>query len=413
MKPNLLQKSLILAIGTGVAQLLPILSLPVLASYYSPESFNYLALFISVSAILSILSTGRFELAILKPKSERVAFSLFALSSLVSLCFSLFIFILIFILEWIGINNFLQNRFTTTSLLLLPLGVLNYGLIQVLSYWFSRKDKFRLTSYVKIIQSIIVVFFSIMFGLLDFRLNGLVIAFAAGGVFVVITTVYILYRRRKLISIFQLKVVAKSYNEFPKFLMISGLLDTFAIQAPVIFLSAHFTPFEVGSYSFASRIVTAPVSLIGGSISQAFFQAFSKLVQEGKKLYHYFIKTVLILGAFAFVILGFVWIFAPYLFNVFFDPRWSMSGQLASFLAIALIPRFIIAPVSAAMIAMEHIKLLSLWHFLYTLTTALYFSVFSNFSLLTVISYYFIHEIILYTIYFAFIKFSITNPRKL
>lgn len=393
--------------GTGVAQILPILALPLLAKYYSPESFNFLALFISASAILSILATGRYELAILKPKHERTAFSIFTLSAVISLLFSILLWLVILLFQFTDLKSFYQNRFTPTSLMLLPLGVMNYGLIQVISYWFSRKDKFKLTSYLKVMQSLIVVSMSLILGILGFKLNGLVISFAAGGLFVAFCVAYILYKRRGLICIRTIKLVAKNNIHFPKYLMFSALLDTFATQAPVIFLSAHFSPFQVGSYSFASRIVTAPVSLLGGSIAQAFLQTFSRLLNQGEKVYTYFIKTVLVLAVLSVFILGLVFMLAPTLFELFFEPQWELAGKLASFLALALIPRFIVAPVSASMIALESMKLLTFWQILYTVTTAVFFYIFSKMPLLEVVSFYYLHEFALYSLYFIFIRSSI------
>jgi O-antigen/teichoic acid export membrane protein len=412
LRKTLLSKSLILILGTGVAQALPILALPLLARYYSPESFNFLALFISVSAILSILSTGRYELAILKPKFDRTAFSIFALSAGISVCFALLVWGVTGIILMVDLEFLYQNKFTTTSLLLLPLGIMNYGLIQVISYWFSRKDKFKLTSYLKVIQSLIVVGLSLLLGILGFKLNGLVIAFAAGGLFVALCVAFILFSRRGLINMRYIKKVAVANNDFPKFLMFSALLDTFATQAPVLFLSAHFNAFQVGSYSFASRIVTAPVSLLGGSIAQAYLQTFSKLLNEGRKIYNYFIKTVFILSILSVFILGILFMLAPALFEILFDPQWELAGKIASFLALAMIPRFIVAPVSASMIALESMRMLTFWQVLYTITTASFFYVFNHLSLLEVVSFYYLHEFALYTIYFIFIRKAVKKHHQ-
>jgi O-antigen/teichoic acid export membrane protein len=249
-----------------------------------------------------------------------------------------------------------------------------------------------------------VVGLSLILGVLGFKLNGLVIAFAAGGFFVAICVACILFRRKGMISRKHIVQVASENIHFPKFLMFSALLDTFATQAPVIFLSAHFNSFQVGSYSFASRVVTAPVSLLGGSIAQAFLQTFSRLLHEGRKIYLYFIKTVLILAVLALFILGPVFLIAPKLFELLFDSQWELSGKLASFLALALIPRFIVAPVSASMIALESMKMLTFWQVLYTITTATFFYIFSHMNLLEVVSFYYLHEFALYSIYFVFIQ---------
>jgi O-antigen/teichoic acid export membrane protein len=403
MKRGLFNKSAILVIGTAVSQMIPLLSLPLLTKFYSPDSFSLLALYISFSAILAVISTGRYELSILKPKYEKDAYPIFALASGLSFIFSLTIFFITIILLVFKINIEYLSKHTDFSLMILPLGILNYSLLQVLSYWYSRKNKFKLISYIKIFQSIIVILFSLLLGYMGVGLNGLVISFAAGGAFTACIVLGILFRMRKILTLKSIINVARINNQFPKYLMFSALLDTFATQAPILFLSSFFSPFQVGSYSFASRIVTAPVSLLGGSIAQAFLQTFSKMLNEGKRIHILFKKTITILVTLSFLILGTTYLLAPFLFQLFFDPQWELAGKLASFLALASIPRFIVAPISASMIALGSIKLLVFWQFLYSFSTALFFYFFKSQSLLGLVSVYYIHEFILYSIYLFFI----------
>jgi O-antigen/teichoic acid export membrane protein len=151
---------------------------------------------------------------------------------------------------------------------------------------------------------------------------------------------------------------------------------------------------------------------LGGSIAQAYLQTFSKLLNEGRKIYKYFIKTVFILSILSVFILGILFMLAPTLFEILFDPQWELAGKIASFLALALIPRFIVAPVSASMIALESMRMLTFWQVLYTITTASFFYVFNHLSLLEVVSFYYLHEFALYTIYFIFIRKAVKKHHQ-
>ena len=59
--------------GTMFAQLLPLLITPLLTRLYSPESFGLFANFIAITAIISSIVSLRLEMAILLPKSTKIA----------------------------------------------------------------------------------------------------------------------------------------------------------------------------------------------------------------------------------------------------------------------------------------------------------------------------------------------------
>ena len=65
-----------LVTGTGIAQGIAFLAAPVLSRYYEPEDFTVFALFSATAAILSVVATARYELAIPLPKEDKDAKSL-------------------------------------------------------------------------------------------------------------------------------------------------------------------------------------------------------------------------------------------------------------------------------------------------------------------------------------------------
>src|SRR5436190_26760 len=59
---------LVLLTGTGIAQIIPIAISPILTRVYSPNDFGLLGLYIACSTILTVFSSGRYDLAIIEPK---------------------------------------------------------------------------------------------------------------------------------------------------------------------------------------------------------------------------------------------------------------------------------------------------------------------------------------------------------
>jgi O-antigen/teichoic acid export membrane protein len=82
--------------GTGLSQLLTIASSPILTRLYNPFEFGKLAFFMSACALISIFSTGRYELAIMLPKNEKTAFNLLIFVIALSLCLNSSLLIIFF-----------------------------------------------------------------------------------------------------------------------------------------------------------------------------------------------------------------------------------------------------------------------------------------------------------------------------
>ena len=70
-KSEFSKNSIALLGGTVFSQLIPIGLSPVLTRLFSPTEFGVLALFVSISKIISVFITGRYEPAIVLPKEDR------------------------------------------------------------------------------------------------------------------------------------------------------------------------------------------------------------------------------------------------------------------------------------------------------------------------------------------------------
>ena len=78
LKSEFLRNVIILISSSGISQIIPFLTLPVLQKYfYSPENFGLLAIYVSVSLTLVKFSTFSYEFAIVKQKTEKDALSIF------------------------------------------------------------------------------------------------------------------------------------------------------------------------------------------------------------------------------------------------------------------------------------------------------------------------------------------------
>ena len=56
--------------GTTAAQAIPILISPILTRLYKPEEFGAFALYMAIASVLSVVVSGRYELAVILPEND-------------------------------------------------------------------------------------------------------------------------------------------------------------------------------------------------------------------------------------------------------------------------------------------------------------------------------------------------------
>ena len=109
--------------GTGLAQLVPILISPILTRLYSPEDFGLIALYLSIVSIMTVLSTGRYEMAIMLPDKDDDVKGILKLIFNLTLCMSLVYFIIVlFFSNEIGM--FLGSEKLAPWLYVIPLSII-------------------------------------------------------------------------------------------------------------------------------------------------------------------------------------------------------------------------------------------------------------------------------------------------
>ena len=97
-KSEFARNVLTLMTGTTIAQAIPIAISPILTRIYTPEDFGIFALYMSMASILSVVATGRYELAIMLPKKDEDAINIVALSLIISFLVSFIALLIVFFL---------------------------------------------------------------------------------------------------------------------------------------------------------------------------------------------------------------------------------------------------------------------------------------------------------------------------
>ena len=129
-------------------------------------------------------------------------------------------------------------------------------------------------------------------------------------------------------------------------------MNSVSWQLPAFLLSAFFTPAVVGFYSLGFRLLQLPMSFIGGSISQVFFQRASRALSEGTlpSLVESVFRMLVIIGMFPILILTIV---GSDVFTVIFGKAWAEAGVYAQILSLWAFIWFISSPLTTIYVVVE------------------------------------------------------------
>ena len=394
-----------LVTGNGLSQILIFLLSPILTRIYSPLDFGKLAIFMSSSVVLSVISTGGYDLAIMLPKSYRTSFNLFLNVILLAFFINL-LFAFLFILIGNYILNFINYSIDYNTLVSIPIGSFLLSCFQGMNYMLSRSKLFNVIAYSRFAQGSGAVIFSIFLGLMNYKENGLIIGYIIGLLVSIFPVIKILWRGMKYFSSKLLWLSLAKYKSFPFLVTPTNTLSAFAVQAPVYFISKIYDGSTVGAYSLANRIVTAPVGLISGSISQVYFQRITNHLNSGfgnleRNLFSDF-RRLLSLSIGIFIPLIF---YGSEIFEFLFGESWKSAGEYVEIISCAMMIRFVVSPLSSIFIASGFMKIAGFWQVAHFFTTIAIFYFGKDLQIESLLWIHVFHEIILYLFYFFLILY--------
>lgn len=276
---DLFKHSATLLSANVISQLVAFAVYPFLTRVYGPSVFGGFSFFMTIVAVLSTISTGKYELAILLPESERKVTALFHLSNLLNVLFFSLLTAIVFIGNK-GIAPFLGDKEGILPFLpLIPFFVFFTGIWQSLSYYLLRLKSYRHIGSYSIIQSVTASLMKCLLGFKNFVSSGLIIG-QLSGLFLAALSLFLLsWRSLKLAGKAdreEIIGVAKEYSTFPKYELPNRLVTSLAGNLPVLLLSFYFDLQLVGIMSVAFVLGLTPIGLFANSISKVLYQRMSE-----------------------------------------------------------------------------------------------------------------------------------------
>lgn len=400
LNSDFIKNSSMLIVGTLVAQLFPFFIQPFLRRIFTPEEFGIAAVYLSLLSILTIVASFNYHASIILPEDERDSNSLVMGSLIISLLFSIFLFSLLFFFNDFFIEKLGLPIKIKKWLYLLPLSILINSSHLIFSNWLTRKKEFKKISINKVSRRFSEGLSQLFFGKIIKFSGGIILGSFIGDL---VNFIVYLFQFKKTKGSFQvdlkkIKSNLLSYIHFPKYSLLSNLFSAISLFVPVIIVNSLYNVEITGQFDLSRQILAVPLSLISLSISQVFLENITSKKKKSESFMKLYRKILLILIVMAIMGGAIVYFYGVNLFVFFFGENWNIAGQISSILIWGYAIKFVVSPLAISFIALEELKINSIWQFSY-FVTILSLYLFNQLSFESFLKVYVLIDLIFYLLY--------------
>lgn len=344
--------------GTALAQVVLILTMPILSRIFPIDAFGVAALFSAIVLLISSVAGLRYDLAILLPLDDAEGYCALLLNLLLALMVGLTFGLLIFLLRH-QLAAWLNAPHLAGYLWFSGPAIVIFGIVNGLNYWCTRMVRYALLASSKVLSNIITVAVQLLAGFFGMTSAGFLIT---GNVIGRIAENSFLFRcawtgfpkaHFKGKKLFPLMFnVAQRYRKFPIYNTWATLVNTASWMIPSFLLSFYFNTTVVGFYAAGDRVIRTPMNIIGRSIAQVFFQRGAAAFREGA-LGQLFLDTIRLLVRIGLLPILCLSILGKEIFSVFLGARWAEAGVYVQILALWSFVWFLTSPTSTILSIVE------------------------------------------------------------
>ncbi|HDI7436289.1 TPA: type 8 capsular polysaccharide synthesis protein Cap8K [Staphylococcus aureus] len=387
--------SFLMILSSGIAQVILIITTPIITRLYSPAEFGEFTIFSNIAMILIPIINARYDLLIVNAKNDRSANILSQISFLISLLILLILIPILAISAWLYPNFILDFIFIIIMLFLV-------SLTNIFTNYLNKERKYKVLSLINVFRAGSMALLQIIFGLLSLGSLGLIIGFSLS----YITGITLGYKTfKKHFNIVRNKEETKAlFLENKNQLVYSTpsiLLNSFSFSVVVFFIGILYTNTEVGIYGMAIRVLGIPVTIISLGLSKIFMQqANDYYIERGnfRNLLLKFSSTLVIVSIILYVPL---YLFSEELVNILLGHSWVDAITVIKIVIPLFVIRLIVSTVSLSVIVLQKQQLELILQALFLIGTTVTF-VISKMLNLTFLNFVSINTAVLIVSYMIF-----------
>ncbi len=344
--------------GQAVAVAVPILAAPLLGRLYTPVDYGTMGIYLGFSSVLVVVGNWKYSQAIIVEKHDRKADAAVGTCVITSFCTTLVACVVAALI----IVFCLKTKIMTDGVwwfALLPFSTASGGLCEAVGALANRHRHYRLIAVVRPLCAFCTVTTSITLGVLGFGCHGLLAALAVGQMLSL--ALYGAFaarhfrhaRHRGSITLSRARAIFRRHRKFAIYTTPGAFIADFAMQWPVYLLTLMGATGTIGLFSRGRQLLTMPVSLVSGSVTQVFQQRAAVEFRQTGNCRRIFWKTFVGLFAVGCIPTVIVAITAPDLFAVVLGTHWREAGTVAQILSPMLLLRFMCNPLSSVFYVVE------------------------------------------------------------
>ena len=310
--------SFLMILSSGIAQVILIITTPIITRLYSPTEFGEFTIFSNIAMILIPIINARYDLLIVNTKNDRSANILSQISFLISLLILLILIPIFAISAWLYPNlNFILDFIFIIIMLFLV------SLTNIFTNYLNKERKYKVLSLINVFRAGSMALLQIIFGLLALGSLGLIIGFSLSYI-AGITLGYKTFKKH--FNIVRDKEETKAlFLENKNQLVYSTpsiLLNSLSFSVVVFFIGILYTNTEVGIYGMAIRVLGIPVTIISLGLSKIFMQQANDYYIEHGNFRNLLLKFSSILVIVSIILYVPLYLFSEELVNILLGHSW-------------------------------------------------------------------------------------------
>ncbi|HAR5165381.1 TPA: capsular biosynthesis protein [Staphylococcus aureus] len=387
--------SFLMILSSGIAQVILIITTPIITRLYSPTEFGEFTIFSNIAMILIPIINARYDLLIVNTKNDRSANILSQISFLISLLI-LLILIPIFVISACLYPNFILDFIFIIIMLFLV------SLTNIFTNYLNKERKYKVLSLINVFRAGSMALLQIIFGLLALGSLGLIIGFSLSYI-AGITLGYKTFKKH--FNIVRDKEETKAlFLENKNQLVYSTpsiLLNSLSFSVVVFFIGILYTNTEVGIYGMAIRVLGIPVTIISLGLSKIFMQQANDYYIEHGNFRNLLLKFSSILVIVSIILYVPLYLFSEELVNILLGHSWVDAITVIKIVIPLFVIRLIVSTVSLSVIVLQKQQLELILQALFLIGTTATF-VISKMLNLTFLNFVSINTIVLIVSYMIF-----------
>lgn len=354
---NIVRNAKSLISGSLWANLITVISAPILTRLYLPEHFGTFGIFATFVALVFPLLTLRYTLAIPVPKSDSHALSLVKLSFVSA-------GLLLALLTALLSTPFLSAVLPESHGVILQynalfiIAIAFFSTYEILGSWAIRNRHINTLTVTTVTKAFWSATSKILLGLSGIVSTGLllghVIQGAAGNVPLAKKFFQDMLHESASPRKPPILAIAKRYRQFPIYRLPSQALAIFCTKSPILFMAAIYDKSIAGQFTLALMLVSLPVETLSKNASKAFYAEIAgKNKPHSSEIARLYTNVALRLSIIAIAPAVAIGVIAPFIVPIIFGSNWDTAGMYVGWLTVGAYMMFVFSHTSHTLTIIE------------------------------------------------------------